>query len=227
MKCEVSQKNLFVTLDEARRIFSSIRPGEVKYRILLLLVAHGCRPCEAVKLNIADFIDDTCRKFYVTNTKVAYNGRQPRRDLKVLPLWVAEAVKWYITEAYSLGLLRQGYLFPTDRPSKRSHMHQRSLNAWFCKRRRELGLTEIVGWNKGSNAGQFRVQVYSLRRLFATELVAAGVKLEEVALLMGHNSIDITMGYVSKRRLFEQAEVSVAKMPRFMAAGQLRLSAYT
>lgn len=229
---DISTKNLFMETEEAEKLFASIGEAEKKYEILLLLVLHGCRPCEAVKLHLSDFVKDDCTEFYVDNTKVVRKGKNPRRDLKIMPSWVGEEIRKYIETGLAFGDIRGGYLFPSNRLYKHRSMSPHSLLTWFARKRQQIGLTDIVGWKpapprmreKGIKlVPQYRCSPYSLRRLFATELGVRGADQRVIALMMGHSDTRITMGYQDKAKLFRLAPAVASKMPRFFSEGQISL----
>lgn len=216
-----------MSLEEANKIFKSIVAADRKYRVLLLIVGHGARPGEAVRLHVSDFVKADCTEFYIQNTKVAYNGRSARRDLKIVPPWVGKEIRNYVEEAYANGELKGGYLFPTCQPGKYKHMQRSSINVWFARKRKELGMDEVVDVNKGSKAPQYRITPYSFRRLFATEMAFAGADQRVIATLMGHKDLSITSQYQNKARILELAPQQVKLMPQFLGQGQTTLSNFT
>lgn len=232
----VSQKNLFIKELEAEQFFRSITPTEEKYRILLLLVCNGTRGGEAVRLHINDFVTPDCGQFYVYNTKVARNGKRPRRDLKILPSWIAREVRSYIKKQYELNLLKGGYLFPTNKFMRQGHMKYDSFIAWFAEKRKKLGFTEVVDYkpappklrSKGIlKVPQYRISIYSFRRFMATEEAKRGTPQQFTAARMGHLDTRTTSIYVNRQAIFEMLPQIVERSSvRFPSFAQQRLTAF-
>jgi site-specific recombinase XerD len=236
--CQISQKDLFVRPEEVERFFQSITPGELKYKVILLLICSGIRPGEAVRLNIADIIKPDCSQLYVSNTKVARDGKKPRRDLKVLSKNVAAELRRYIEQAYADNQVRNGYFFPTSCRLRRAHMSRDSFSVWFCRKRKQLGMTEVIDWKNApssmknmhwegcstnSKMPQYRISPYSFRRFFATEMAMHGQDQRVIALLMGHLDTRITSQYQDRLRMLQLAPEAVEHMPKFFGEGQKKL----
>lgn len=227
----VSQKNRFITTSEVRRFYASLTPRENKYRLILLLIAcAGCRPHEAVALNNRSFANTSYTKFFVENRKVSYmTGGRPRMDEKHAPKWLGQELRAYVRKYWSGIVFNDGYLFPSDRPTKYKHMRPASFNAWFVEKRRQLGFLDIVGINAGSNKAMYRVEPYSFRRWFATYLYDKGTPVRVIAKLMGHKNSRITEGYIEQQKLWDAAAQAVEKFPelRLFDEGQQMLQAFS
>ena len=236
MVSNISQKNLFIEVEEAQRIIKSISKAENKFRILLLLVASGVRPCEAVQINLLDFVKPDYSQFYVNNSKVVPKGKLPRRDLKIVPKWMAKQLREYVELAHYSGQVKQGYIFPSYTNNKSSHMAKGSLFTWFHRKRKELGLLDVVGGYEASEhmkakgltqIPRYRIGLYSFRRLFATEAEKCGIEDTVTAFLMGHQDTKTTQQYKDKRELLRKAPVQINQMPNFFETEQSKLAAYT
>lgn len=164
----------FLEHEEVRRLIAAASPAF--WRPFLAFLAYtGARFGEAAALRWEDLELDTASPFVIIRRAVAENVVGPTKTgrLRRVPL-VPELVR-------ELRAFRHGREFVFSRPADGAFLNPSSTRKLLHKLCHRAGL-EAISW-------------HVLRHSFATSLTARRVPLNEVQLLLGHTSIEMTARY--------------------------------
>lgn len=175
--------------------------------ILALLYNTGCRVSELVGLRTCDFSGLQTKD----GSSVLFHGKG-RKDRRT-PLWTSTAklVRQYIQQE---SLSNGDFLFRNRNgsPLTRSGVAQR------------IGLLASLASRNAESLASKKVTPHTFRHTCAMNMIQAGVGIETVAMVLGHESIETTHKYVvsdiemKKAAMEKIAGQDLAKMPRYKAS---------
>ena len=175
--------------------------------ILALLYNTGCRVSELVGLRICDLSGLQTKE----GSSVLFHGKG-RKDRRT-PLWTSTAklARQYIQQEC---LSNGDFLFRNRNgsPLTRSGVAQR------------IGLLASLASRNVESLASKRVTPHTFRHTCAMNMIQAGVGIETVAMVLGHESIETTHKYVvsniemKKAAMEKIAGQDLAKMPRYKAS---------
>jgi integrase/recombinase XerD len=175
--------------EQAARIVASCDPtmsaGRRDFAILMLLSRMGLRGCEIARLRLED-LDWRAGEMIV-------RGKRDTLERLPLPVDVGEALVDYLTHG---------------RPAvAHRHVFLTAIRPFVPLKQEEYGIVGRIVARASDRAGIGHVGVHRLRHTVATEALAAGASLEEIASLLRHRDWVTTMGYakVDSERLKELA----------------------
>lgn len=175
--------------------------------ILALLYNTGCRVSELAGLRICDFSGLQTKD----GSSVLFHGKG-RKDRRT-PLWTSTAklVRQYIQQE---SLSNGDFLFRNRNgsPLTRSGVAQR------------IGLLASLASRNAESLASKKVTPHTFRHTCAMNMIQAGVGIETVAMVLGHESIETTYKYVvsdiemKKMAMEKIAGQDLAKLPRYKAS---------
>ena len=178
MKEERKTDQVVLTVEEVKQLYHAIdeTPFGIRDRAMLA-VYYGCglRKSEGINLELSDVLFDR---------KLLYVRKAKNNHERYVPITTAniKAIEQYVYNARPLLIGEQSNetaLFISER-GRRSDRHTLYLRV---KRLVEkAGITKDIG-------------MHTLRHSIATHLLSAGMELENIALFLGHKSLDSTQIY--------------------------------
>lgn len=176
--------------------------GRRDYMVLMLMVRSGLRCCEVTRLDVGD-------RVCISGTASLRLQRKGHLD-KDQSIPIADDVRDAISD----------YLAIRGRAKKSDPLaisYRRGLHGSIV--RLSVQDVERIAEKHMKAAGVTGegISAHSLRHTFGCQLVTAGVPINQVQSLMGHNSIDATMIYVkmaADRELFADNPANRVKLPK-------------
>ncbi len=178
MKEERKTDQVVLTVEEVKQIYHATdeTPFGIRDRAMLA-VYYGCglRKSEGINLELSDVLFDR---------KLLYVRKAKNNHERYVPVTTAniKAIEQYVYNARPLLIGEQSSetaLFISER-GRRSDRHTLYLRVKQLVEK--AGITKDIG-------------MHTLRHSIATHLLAAGMELENIALLLGHKSLDSTQIY--------------------------------
>lgn len=200
------------TDDEIRLIFSSFSKADPRFRFrFLLFMAYytGCRISELRGLKYSDIDMEnrtvTIRRQVIDKKELTTGASASNRTFDVAPLKTDSSMRtiplkdlvfeelarhraWHNREMMKKGY-RSEYIFTTDSGEFYDRQNiQHGLTRYY----KRIG---IQPYRTGKNNNPVYKSPHCFRHTFATNLVAAGVTIDEAAALLGHSDISMTSRY--------------------------------
>lgn len=177
-KEETKTDHIILSIEEIKQLYDTT--DETPYGLrdrAMLAVYYGCalRKSEGVNLELSDLLFDR-RLLYIRKTKNNHERYVPvtAGNLKTLEQYVYNARPLLLGEQS-----KETALFVSERGT-RIHKHMQYLR--IKQLAQKAGITKAIG-------------LHTLRHSIATHLLQKGMELENIALLLGHRSLDSTQIY--------------------------------
>ena len=189
-----------ISADELRKILSHFKPKEKHYRLAFIILAFvGLRPNEVLNLQLHQF----SRDFRELTLQLSKTKKAKRRQIVD---FVAKEIEEFVRDHISQIIKHDGVFFYTDNAkSKTKRIQPQTLRWKMFRLRQELGLDDYY-LNPESGKRHYRINVYSLRRFFITQ-VANSTKIHWAQDIIGHQKTDTTKIYVKRINISKEREI--------------------
>ena len=189
-----------ISANELREILSQFGPKERHYRLVFIILAFvGLRPNEVLNLQLHQF----SRDFRELTLQLSKTKKAKRRQVVD---FVAKEIEEFVKDHISQIIKFHGFLFYSDNPRCTTGRIQPCTLRWKMFRvRQKLGLDDYY-LNPDSGKRHYRINVYSLRRFFITQ-VANNTKIHWAQDIIGHQKTDTTKIFVKRIGIPKEREI--------------------